>query len=323
MTEKIGVVIPHFNSDELIGKLINSINVNSSDNKNIEIVIIDDCSDIRSFEKLKEFITPYQNIKLIRNDKNKGAGYSRNVGLSNLVESEWVLFADSDDYFSGDFSDLIREAENSDEDIIFFKSHSVFITTGEDANRHQYINSLVDQYLRNKDYESELLLRYHWVMPVAKMFKLDFIRKNHVKFDEVKVSNDTMFSMKTAYYAKKIKVIDKVIYIATKSSGSLTTTMSKENYIIRSKIMIDRADFLSKKLTKKEMKTINLSYGKWLVTGLVVYKINVGDLLKVWKEFSSTNMSFFPKLSKLSPRNILKFLRSNLIDKNLRKISDE
>lgn len=46
----------------------------------IEIIVIDDCSNDDFYEKLGKY-NVYPFIRILRNDKNYGAGYTRNKGI--------------------------------------------------------------------------------------------------------------------------------------------------------------------------------------------------------------------------------------------------
>ena len=97
----ISAVVLYFN-DLNIWEALKSI-----DNQTIkprEIIIIDDCSDIYLNEKL---VNP--NCRIIRNNRNMGRGYSRNLGIKEC-KSEFVVFCDSSNSLCENF---IEKALNS------------------------------------------------------------------------------------------------------------------------------------------------------------------------------------------------------------------
>jgi hypothetical protein len=59
-------------------------------------------------------------------------------------------------------------------------------------------------------------------VPWGKIIKKSLIVKHNIRFDEIKYSNDALFSLLVGYYAEKIVVADRVIYILTCRSNSLT-----------------------------------------------------------------------------------------------------
>jgi len=222
------IIIPHKNSPTLLQRCLNSI----PNNKDIQIIIVDDNSsseivDFEHFPGINE-----DNIKVIYTKDGKGAGYARNKGLE-FAKGKWILFADADDYFTDDFYSIISGYSNSDSDIVFFSANSIYPETGEEAKRHYSINESVISCLNG----DETYLRFHRASPIAKMINRELIEKYNINFDEVIASNDTMFSLQTGYYAKKIIADRRIIYTITVNSGSLEYSYSKD--ILLSRIGVD------------------------------------------------------------------------------------
>ena len=97
----ISIVIPHFNDCSRVINLLGTI----PDNAYIEVIVVDDASD--NLTLLQKYLNGHRkNVELFVNDCNLGAGACRNIGLSKC-NNEWVLFADSDDYFTADAFDII------------------------------------------------------------------------------------------------------------------------------------------------------------------------------------------------------------------------
>ena len=71
--------------------------------KNFKILIIYDDVKKNDLEKIKKFLKKKQylkfDVKIIINDKNKGAGLSRNIGLKKS-KTKYVAFLDSDDIWA-------------------------------------------------------------------------------------------------------------------------------------------------------------------------------------------------------------------------------
>jgi glycosyltransferase involved in cell wall biosynthesis len=90
----ITVVIPSFNHASWIGAAIDS--VLSQSYKNLEIIVIDNCStDLTDsvLDAFKEF-----GIKVLKVNNLGSIAFSRNIAL-NEANGEWVAFLDSDDWW--------------------------------------------------------------------------------------------------------------------------------------------------------------------------------------------------------------------------------
>lgn len=91
---KISVIVPVYNVESYLEKCLNSL-VNQS-YPNLEIILVDDSSTDSSGEICKKY-SKQENIKYIKNDKNRGLSYTRNHGMQEAT-GEYIGFIDSDDY---------------------------------------------------------------------------------------------------------------------------------------------------------------------------------------------------------------------------------
>ena len=101
----ISVVIPTYNREKTIKRAIDSI-LNQT-YKDIEIIIVDDCSKDNTEEIIKQYKD--NRIKYIKLDKNSGACAARNKGIE-LAKGQYIAFQDSDDYWKSD--KLEKQLEN-------------------------------------------------------------------------------------------------------------------------------------------------------------------------------------------------------------------
>ena len=122
----VSVVIPLFNSEAYIFETLNSVVCQGIDD--LEIIVIDDCSNDLGPEIVRDFIDRGLPVRLINNQRNMGYCYSRNLGASQ-ASSDWVLFLDSDDQLYPDaLSELLTFASGKDLDFVFCLSKSVYRT---------------------------------------------------------------------------------------------------------------------------------------------------------------------------------------------------
>lgn len=246
------IIIPHYNSHDSLKILLDSI----PKKDDIQIIVVDDNSD----SNLKKLKYNYKHVEFyINNSGNKGAGAARNIALTK-AKGKWLIFADADDFFLSNFYSIISEQKNNLADIIYFNPISINKDRNNDGSRHYFYSNLVLNYLYENNSDFSLnKIKYKFVVPWSKMIKLDLVKKNNIKFDEIMVSNDVMFSMKTANLASSIDVINKTFYCVTESEGTLTTTVNKDYHKIRVNNFIERSKYLRKKISKQEYKKLEIS----------------------------------------------------------------
>jgi teichuronic acid biosynthesis glycosyltransferase TuaG len=93
----ISVIIPCYNSSRFIVKAI--LSVLNQTYKNLELIIVDDCSTDTTVKIIKKFIKKDRRIKFYSTKKNsKTVAKPRNLGVSKAV-GEYVAFLDADDYW--------------------------------------------------------------------------------------------------------------------------------------------------------------------------------------------------------------------------------
>ena len=100
MSELISVVMPTFNSRKYIKYSIQS--VLSQSYKNIELIVVDDCSTDNTIEIVKKFKKKDKRIKIFKTNKNSGvASVARNIGIKE-AKGDYYAFLDSDDIWHVD-----------------------------------------------------------------------------------------------------------------------------------------------------------------------------------------------------------------------------
>ena len=96
MNSLVSVIMPYYNNRNYFLESINSV-LNQT-YMNLEILIIYDDQNRDDLEYIENCIKNDLRVKIIFNDKNKGAAYSRNKAIS-IAQGEYVAFLDCDDYW--------------------------------------------------------------------------------------------------------------------------------------------------------------------------------------------------------------------------------
>ena len=217
----ISVIIPHYNSYGLLRRALDSIPKRGD----VEIIVVDDYS---SEPSAKEIVAEkkYDHVCFSFLRKKSNAGKARNIGL-NMAKGRYVLFLDSDDYFSKTAFELFINTIESKKELYQFHSTSFIEGTNEEGIRHRYMT----RYYRMKNRTGLLGI----VGPVAKLIKLEFIRENKIYFSDVPAGNDVVFSTLIACKSMEYEFIDNVVYHISQNNQSLTATINLENSVSRIK----------------------------------------------------------------------------------------
>lgn len=90
----VSVIMPIYNAEKYLEETLNSIFI--QDYKEIEIVLVDDCSKDSSAEIIARIRSQHPEVIYYLQEKNMGAGAARNKALE-LARGQYVAFLDSDD----------------------------------------------------------------------------------------------------------------------------------------------------------------------------------------------------------------------------------
>jgi len=220
MSARYSIIIPHYNIPDLLRRSLASI----PHREDVQIIVIDDCSSEQVLAELRKFENDFPYVQFVYSEENKGGGYARNVGLQHAV-GKYLLFLDADDFFHDNINAFLDDYKDGNCDVVFFNADSVDSSSGKPMNRTKNLNGYVSSYISGKD-PTALQLRFLNVVPWGKMVKKELIDSHRIRFDEVYAIDDVTFSYLVGYYAKKIKVDDRVVYCTTCRPDSVTQFQS-------------------------------------------------------------------------------------------------
>lgn len=207
------IIIPHYNTPDLLARCLRSI----PQRDDIQVIVVDDnspgvCFFLEAIPELSRKDTEFYVTK-----DGRGAGHARNIGLTHAI-GKWLLFADSDDFFVENFSDILDEYVNDNHDIIFFniKSCDCYNTNRILTSKNK--ERLFSTYKKSKN---ELIFRIGYTEPWGKIIRRQIIVDNGISFQETKGHNDLLFSVRAGLTANRIKVVDRPLYWYVIREGSL------------------------------------------------------------------------------------------------------
>ena len=115
-TKKISVIVPVYNIERYLNKCLNSIVAQSL--KEIEIIIVNDCSLDNSLKIIERYMKKDKRIILINKIKNEGLTSARNSGLE-IAQGKYILHIDGDDWIEQDYlKDMYETAEKYKADMV-------------------------------------------------------------------------------------------------------------------------------------------------------------------------------------------------------------
>ena len=215
----LSIIIPCYNSEKTIERLVHSIGYN----KDCEIIIINDGSKDNTSNVVKDLIQKYDNIIFI-DKKNSGVSNTRNRGIDE-AKGNWICFADSDDYYEKDFLQIILPLlKDCKYDSINYGYKMIYQNNKEQIGKPYMKDEILEVKDGFKDFLNldGILKRINWG-PCTHVYKTDIIKDNNIRFNESKkIGEDLLFNAEYFSYCKNAKCINKVLYNYYQSDNSLT-----------------------------------------------------------------------------------------------------
>ena len=112
---KVSIIIPAFNEEKTISKIIKLVKESNTINFKKEIIVVDDGSTDKTREKIKKI----KGIKKIFHDKNKGKGSAILTGI-NYATGELILIQDADlEYPPENYERLLKPFSNDKIQVVY------------------------------------------------------------------------------------------------------------------------------------------------------------------------------------------------------------
>lgn len=207
--KKLSIIIPVYNAEKWLPSCVDSIIAATDDTA--EILLVNDGSKDGSKKLIESYQDRYPNRVIAISKPNSGSGETRNLGLAKAT-GKYVTFIDSDDYVDRDY---------------FEKFVDAIERTGADVVVGGY-KRIVDGKKQFKVVPKDVpWARYQILAPWAKIFNLDFIRRNHLKFVPLVLGDDDHFVTVACSYANKVAVLSYAGYNFICNRESITNTKHK------------------------------------------------------------------------------------------------
>ena len=212
MSLDLSVIIPCYNCEQTIRRCLDSI----PKKLGIEIILINDCSEDHTAEEIKNYqdLYPKEDIKLFTNQKNCGAGETRNIAL-HKVSKKYLLFLDSDDKLSDAFANQIVIALQKNIDCLIFDAELV------SANNSHYIKMFYSDHIIPGIVPQKEALVFVRPATCGKLYRSELIKNNKVQFGSIKRNEDLVFTKTALCYCKNIVYLDLPLYLYYDNPNSL------------------------------------------------------------------------------------------------------
>lgn len=210
-TPKVSVVIPMYNCEEFVPDLLGMFSEQSLDD--FEVVCVIDGATDGTEEAVKEYCKTDDRFRYVARE-NGGAGAARNTGIDE-AKGKYIVFPDADDIYSKDYLLKLYDAADGPDAEIAVCNYYVFDhMAGEERDEKGFNDKLFEEGKVYSAKRKRRILKNIHVRINSKMYRLDFIVSNGLRFSETKATNDLFFSKASLAAAERITVVqDKLITV--------------------------------------------------------------------------------------------------------------
>lgn len=305
----ISVIVPVYNVEKYVEECLLSILRQLSPWD--ELIVINDGSTDNSYHICLNIARKYSNILLI-DQKNKGLGAARNVGIKK-AKGYYVCFVDSDDYISDDALDEIRkQLLRNDLDILQFDASVLEQRSNTKITKNLYDRSAMAIYSIMPGYMMFISSypRYYQPSACLMVIRREYILEKSIFFKEDILHEDCPFTFQLLLEANTVKHIAKPLYIRRYRENSITSSSWSEK---RKKGISYSAGFVYKYILSHKNKIcmdlqekilcLYLEYAEIALS--IIDKDEFKAILYLWRERIKYTSSFYFALKTLHLKSLL------------------
>lgn len=210
----LSIVIPVYNVEKYIEKCLKSCLEQDINYSDYEVIIVNDGSPDNSMEVVEPFLFKYNNIKVVQRD-NGGLSAARNTGIDN-ASGEYIMFLDSDDWIENNSLSKVKIA------LLKYKPDILMICACDEINGEM----IRRQKYERLDITTGVEVLKNRIPPCApfSIVRRNLLSQFKLHFYEGIYHEDSEFTPRLFYYAKKVAKINDIIYCVYQNPDSITRT---------------------------------------------------------------------------------------------------
>ena len=210
MTYKISIIIPLFNAEPFINVALESIMKQTMNFEDIEVILVNDCSEDNTEEIINKYARKHKNIKPINLRNNCGCPATpRNIGIT-YATADYLMFLDQDDTFKSNACETLYN-KITKEQVDLVCGNLNMIVNGR-ANIAFPLDWMKEEELKIDCIDENPNFLNIGVAVWSKIFKKDLIMNNNLKFTEG-IGEDIFFSIRALLLAKGIVLLKNFIVV--------------------------------------------------------------------------------------------------------------
>lgn len=198
----------------------------------IEFLIVDDCGQDKTMDIISQMQKNHQrgnDIRILKNERNKGVGYSRNRMIDE-AKGRYLYFMDSDDTIEPNTIQLLYDAIIQNRVQIAYGSYEIIDGIGNSPIEKYQKDTLV---LKGEDELAMYAFKYNRVFHVSvcnHLVDLAFLRRSGVRFIDADYWEDMAYTTELVMKISSAVLLPDITYHYFHHSGSLSHYQVRDAY---------------------------------------------------------------------------------------------
>lgn len=212
----LSIIIPIYNAENYIRECLDSLLEQDLPLSAYEILCVNDGSQDRSLEILREYESRYSNVVVI-DQENQGVCTARNVGLQR-ARGEYVWFVDADDLVLRNVLGSLGDAANHCDRVVF--------------GAYEFTDTLTEEELAlAAEGKLETNTSFYDSVVWRNWLRREFLLANQLTFRYPQLTHgeDGLFLYEVTLCQPKTVVLDRVVYGYRLHTGSAEAVVSPES----------------------------------------------------------------------------------------------
>lgn len=220
---RISFILPCYNSENFIANCLDSLFEQDIPVSEYEVICVNDSSTDNTRNIILEYQDKYSNLLLVDHENCKSAGGARNTGI-DFATGDYIWCVDSDDYIKKNcLLKLLTILELNDLDILLFNYDAV------DHEKEMQSVKVIDTFENSKVLNGLEFIEKYFDNSLSKLaivwfqlYKRSYLKNENIRFPEIHLGEDAIFSWKALLSAKKVQSISYRFYIYRRNNYSIT-----------------------------------------------------------------------------------------------------
>lgn len=220
INELVSIIVPVYNADKTLKRCVDSILMQKYGNW--ELILVDDGSKDESGSICDLYAAKNPQI-VVFHKSNGGVSSARNIGLQH-ANGKYVTFIDSDDYITESY---ISDFLSVNADLVVCGMYNVY----QDQRITPFRYERTIYHVKDGIGGGKYLLTMPMMAPWAKLFNMDIIRNNSIKFDEdMRFAEDNVFVLEYLAHCSSIYYLESCSYYYQVGRGKYVLDFSECQY---------------------------------------------------------------------------------------------